>query len=451
MVTQWVTMRKHRSWRNTRRFNPMTTSTKEQVKLSEIVFDEGLYPRVEGHDPATVQTYVRDMEQIEAAGKLISINADGILLDGRHRMLAYKTRADGADPEITVYRYAISSKLESFRLACELQDRGFALNNNDRQASAKRLYALGDQSQADIAKVLGVSKQTISAWLSRTIKEEKETKKKKAREMWLACATQEEIAEAVGVPRKTIDDWTADFGESPDAGLSPFPPGFEPPIYNVWKQQTKTNAVSHFGNSEARWVENLLYFYTKPAGIVVDPFGGGGSTIDVCKKWSRRYYVSDRKPIVAREHEIRNHDLTIGLPSVPRWKDVDLVYLDPPYWKQAEGQYSDDSTDLANMELEQFNAALAGIINEFGKKLKASACTTPQHIALIIQPTQWKAPERQYTDHVGDMLRAVKLPVEMRYSVPYESQQCTAQMVEWAKAAKRCLVLTREIIVWSVN
>jgi DNA-binding XRE family transcriptional regulator len=424
---------------------------REQVLLSQIIFDEGLYPRVDGHDPATVQTYVRDMDQIEAAGKLISINADGILLDGRHRMLAYKTRADGADPEITVYRYAISSKLESFRLACELQDRGFALNNNDRQASAKRLYALGDQSQVDIAKVLGVSKQTISAWLSRTIKEEKETKKKKAREMWLACATQEEIAEAVGVSQPTVKSWEEDFIGSPEDGLFINPPGFEPPIYNVWKQQTKTNAVSHFGNSEARWVENLLYLYTEPAGIVVDPFGGGGSTIDVCKKWSRRYYVSDRKPIVAREHEIRLHDLTTGLPSVPRWKDVDLIYLDPPYWKQAEGQYSDDPTDLANMPLDEFNTALAGIINEFGKKLKASARTTPQHIALIIQPTQWKAPERQFTDHIGDMLRLVKLPVDMRYSVPYESQQCTAQMVEWAKAAKRCLVLTREIIVWRVG
>jgi transposase len=424
---------------------------KVNVKLSEIVFDEGLYPRVEGHNPATVQTYVQDMEQIEAAGKLISINADGILLDGRHRMLAYKTIANGGDPEIAVYRYPISSKLESFRLACELQDRGFALNNHDRQASAKRLYQLGDQSQVEIAKVLGVSAPTVSKWLSRTIKEEKEAKQKKAREMWLACATQEEVAEAVGVTVQTASNWSESFSNTCLEKVLEFPPGFEPPIYNVWKQQTKTNAVSHFGNSEARWVENLLYLYTEPAGIVVDPFGGGGSTIDVCKKWNRRYYVSDRKPIVAREHEIRLHDLTTGLPSVPRWKDVDLVYLDPPYWKQAEGQYSDDPTDLANMPLEEFNAALAGIVNEFGKKLKASARTTPQHIALIIQPTQWKAPDRGFVDHVGDMLRMVKLPVDMRYSVPYESQQCTAQMVDWAKANRRCLVLTREIVVWRVG
>jgi predicted transcriptional regulator len=425
--------------------------SRAQIKLSEIVFDEGLYPRVDGHDPATVQTYARDMEQIEAAGKLISINADGILLDGRHRMLAYKTNADGGDPVVTVYRYPISSKLESFRLACELQDRGFALNNNDRQASAKRLYQLGDQSQAEIAKVLGVSAPTVSKWLSRTIKEEKEAKQKKAREMWLACATQQEIADAVQVPQQTVKDWTDGFTESCLKQESVNPPSFDPPIYNVWKQQTKSNAVSHFGNSEARWVENLLYLYTQPGSVVVDPFGGGGSTIDVCKKWQRRYYVSDRKPIVAREHEIRLHDLTTGMPSVPRWKDVDLVYLDPPYWKQAEGQYSDDPTDLANMPIEQFNAALSGIVKGFADKLKASAADHTQYIALIIQPTQWKAPDRGFVDHIGDMLRLVKLPVAMRYSVPYESQQCTAQMVEWAKAAKRCLVLTREIIVWEVQ
>ena len=183
--------------------------------------------------------------------------------------------------------------------------------------------------------------------------------------------------------------------------------------------------------------------------MVVDPFAGGGSTIDVCKRRGRRYFVSDRKPIVEREHEIRVHDLTDGLPGVPRWKDVKLVYLDPPYWKQAEGQYSDDAEDLANMALDDFNMALSGIISDFAKKL--SGYGGSKYIALIIQPTQWKAPERKFVDHVGDMLRRVPYPVEMRYSVPYESQQCTAQMVEWSKENKRCLVLSREIIVWEVN
>lgn len=97
------------------------------------------------------------------------------------------------------------------------------------------------------------------------------------------------------------------------------------------------------------------------------------------------------------------------------------------------------------MPLEKFNQALSGIVNGFAAKMSKGS-----YIALIIQPTQWKADNRQFTDHIADMLKLVKLPVNMRYSVPYESQQCTAQMVEWAKEHKRCLVLTREIVVWEM-
>ena len=425
------------------------TAELKTMRLSDITFDEGLYPRLEGHDPATVQDYARDIEQIEAAGKFISVNGAGQLVDGRHRMLAYRKLADGGDPEIRVYWYPVTSPLESFRLANKLQEKGRPLTTESRQASAKRMYALGDDSQKSIAEWLDVAPSTVSTWLSRTIKEEKERKKEKAHAMWLACATLEEMADACDVAVKTADNWTDEFCTSTVAEEMQNWQGFAPPIYNVWKQQTKSAGADHFGNSEPRWVENLLHLYTAAADIVVDPFAGSGSTIDVCKKRGRRYYVADRKPVVEREHEIRQHDLigddgSIRLPRVPRWKDVKLVYLDPPYWKQAEGQYSTDPTDLGNMSLEDFNAALAGIIKAFATKL------TDAYIALIIQPTQWKAPDRQYTDHVGDMLRAVKRPVDMRYSAPYESQQCTAQMVEWAKEHKRCLVLTREIIVWRV-
>jgi hypothetical protein len=51
--------------------------------------------------------------------------------------------------------------------------------------------------------------------------------------------------------------------------------GFDPPIYNVWKQQEKSSGSQHFDNSEPRWVDNLLYLYTQPFDIVADPFAGG--------------------------------------------------------------------------------------------------------------------------------------------------------------------------------
>jgi hypothetical protein len=76
--------------------------------------------------------------------------------------------------------------------------------------------------------------------------------------MWLACATQEEIAAAVETPRQTVTDWLTDFAESSANEESAKWHGFEPPIYNVWKLQKTTNKVDHFGNSEPKWVENLL-------------------------------------------------------------------------------------------------------------------------------------------------------------------------------------------------
>jgi len=30
---------------------------------------------------------------------------------------------------------------------------------------------------------------------------------------------------------------------------------FDPPIYNIWKQQEKTSGSGHFGNSEVRWID----------------------------------------------------------------------------------------------------------------------------------------------------------------------------------------------------
>jgi hypothetical protein len=256
------------------------------------------------------------------------------------------------------------------------------------------------------------------------------------------------IAAEVGISEKEVgkivSDQTASLPKGQKAD-SDHATNFDIPIYNIWRQQAKSDGSSHFGNSESKWLDNLLYLYTDPFDAVIDPFAGGGSTIDVCKNRFRRYFVSDRKPIVEREREIREYDLTEGIPKPPQWKDVKLVFLDPPYWKQAEGQYSDDPTDLANMELEEFTTTLTKIIKGYAAKLSDA------YIAVIIQPTQWKAPERQFVDHIADLLRAVKLPVNMRYSVPYESQQYNAQMVDWAKNNKKCLVLSREMVVWKVE
>jgi DNA modification methylase len=85
-----------------------------------------------------------------------------------------------------------------------------------------------------------------------------------------------------------------------DKALAEHAVDFDPPIYNIWKQQKKSQGSSHFGNSEVRWLDNLLYLYTRPFEIVIDPFSGSGSTIDICKKRKTEAFEIERR-LRARE------------------------------------------------------------------------------------------------------------------------------------------------------
>lgn len=411
-------------------------------EVAAIVFRQDLYPRIE-HSPTTVQKYAEDLTVLPP----IEVNQNNELIDGWHRWTAHK-KAGAAEIQVTVTK--TKSDGELLELAIQRNaTHGLQLSQSDKRDMARRIYHATpdrerDEKKKQLAAILSVSDRTVRDWLSRIDKDSKEARDRKIFDLWLACWTQEEIANECGCSQPEVANIikNGDLAKS-DKPASEHASNFDVPIYNVWKFKEKSSGSEHFGNTEATIVDNLLYLYTSPFDVVIDPFAGGGSTIDVCKKRFRRYFVSDRIPVHEREHEIRKHDLTEGLAGPPQWKDVRLVYLDPPYWKQAEGQYSKDKTDLANMPLEQFTETLAGIVRGYAKKLQPNS-----YIGLIIQPTQWKAPKREFTDHVGDLLRAVKLPVDMRVSCPYESQQCTAQMVEWAKEQKRLLVLTRELIVW---
>lgn len=119
-------------------------------------------------------------------------------------------------------------------------------------------------------------------WLSRIDKDSKEARDKRIFEMWLACWTAEEIGESVGMTSQGVGQVLKEAANLPKVSqpAAEHATDFDVPIYNIWKQQEKTAGASHFGNSEVRWVDNLLYLYTKPFDIVIDPFAGGGSTID---------------------------------------------------------------------------------------------------------------------------------------------------------------------------
>ena len=390
----------------------MADATRVTVPIDDISFDRTYYPRRDSQSPAKVQDYAASI----AGGAFppILLTHDYRILDGWHRWQASllcglrsmdAILLDTTDMDIHLIRrtaaranvrHGLPQTEEEVRklIRDEYRAKLGSLDQAGREA-LKKAMAL-DYSRSD---------RYIRDATSKIDKDFKAELRQTAFQMWLACATQGEIARAVGYNQSQVsrfletlqDMQTATGGglhtsedsepvleedlrefDVPDVDDSPglgtyhldkrlllkaqhLDDQFKPPLYNIWRQQERSVGLSHFGNSEVTWVDNLLYAYTRPFDIVIDPFAGSGSTIDLCKQRLRRYLVSDRCPHPLRD-DIRCHDVTTGVLAPPSWKSVSLVYLDPPYWKQAEGQYSQDATDLANMDLETFTETLTSVI-----------------------------------------------------------------------------------------
>jgi hypothetical protein len=135
----------------------------------------------------------------------------------------------------------------------------------------KLRFILHPRSSKQLARILSASERTIRDWLSRIDKDNKEKRDRRIFELWLACWTIEEIAAEAGCHKDTVSEVCRNMANLPksDKPAAEHATDFDPPIYNIWKQQTKTTGSSHFGNSEVRWLDNLLYLYTEPFDVVV--------------------------------------------------------------------------------------------------------------------------------------------------------------------------------------
>jgi len=422
-------------------------SQTETRQVAELIWRQDLYPRFEPI-PARIQQYAESIELLPP----IEINQRNEIIDGYHRWIAHKK--SGAET-IAVTVTPTLSDVELDRLAARRNaDFGIQLSTEEKRHKARQWFTGLDVDKKGIADDLRVPLRTVQEWLSRRTKDMKAERERRIAELWLACWTEEEIGKQLATPEGTIA------GLVPSLSLenavwqksrifsSYEEPGWEPPIYNIWKVKQKSNKTTVFGNSEVGFTDNLLYMYTEPFDIMLDPFGGGGSTIDVCKKRLRRYWVSDAFPVPERL-DMREWDICNGTPPLhKRWGQVALLFLDPPYWWQAKGKYSEKPTNLANMALADFHDTLVQFVKDCAAKMHNGS-----HIAMMMQPTQWHAPDRQIVDHVIHFAQSLsndKLRLERRISCPYESQQANAQQVDWAKVNKELLVISREIIVWEV-
>lgn len=409
------------------------------IKCSAVRLVQELYPRLKPNDEA-IERYRDALDRLPP----IVIARDGILVDGYHRWQAHQREKVETIQAIDLGNLADAEILsESIRRNAS---HGEQLSRKDKERMAARLWASMAQHSNDertkyIAGVLAVSERAVQRWTKDVRKAETDALKAEAVDRWLNCETQREIAAAVGVDHKTVAAWLGDFRQLAE---TPQPPESRQ-HFDVWQFATADKddgAQSYFGATPPQVIENLLWFYTDPGEIVVDLFAGSGTMVDVAKRMGRRVWASDIRgnhysPLLP----IHQHDARDGWPADAPTK-ADLIYLDPPYWKQAAGRYSSEPGEMAEMDLGAFNDAWAAVVDAAVKHAK--------RIAYIISPTQ--NDDGSVVDHATDMLAPFRnrgWKVERRIIVTYSTQQATGQQVTWARENRRMLKLYRDLVVLS--
>lgn len=400
-----------------------------KLSVEKIEFVKELYPRLR-EDDAAIERYRAALDRLPP----IVVARKRVLVDGFHRWQAHRREGSktvevedlGNLTDAEIIRESISRNAAH----------GQQLSNKDKQRLAGKLWLqfadMGGARTAEIAELLSVSERSIQTWTKDARKSEKKEQQDKAWDLWLDCQSYRDIATDLDISKSEVERMVSHERKSADTGQPPK----SRQHFDVWSFQTAAGESSYFGKMPPQVVENLLWLFTEPGDIVVDPFAGGGTTIDVAKEMGRRVWASDIEPSTPNL-PIHEYDITTGWPDAPQ---AQLALLDPPYWQQSKGRYTDKDTDLSNLDLDAFNET-------WGRVAKA-AMDNADRVAYIISPTQLE--DGSVVDHATDMLvpfRDNGWRVERRIIVTYNTQQATGQQVEWAREKKYLLKLYRDLVV----
>jgi len=180
-----------------------------EVPVSRIEVIQGLLPRIYTH---TIEEKVQEYQEAMAEGQefppiTVWDKGNGIywLIDGMHRLLASKRLGkDTIKAEVV----ELVDELEARILAIEKNaSHGIPLDKEEKRELARLLYADGVEIEK-LRKLFRVSERTIYNWVEGVKRRAKDEElKRQALELRKQGLTQEEVAKRLGVGRQTISDW----------------------------------------------------------------------------------------------------------------------------------------------------------------------------------------------------------------------------------------------------
>lgn len=218
---------------------------------------------------------------------------------------------------------------------------------------------------------------------------------------------------------------------------------FQPKVYDIWYfgGLNPKYGKPHPGSLPGDYVANVVHYWSEEGDFVVDPFAGGGITIDVCKDMKRVCFASDIDP---RREDIFKWNMQQGYPPYPQ--PPQLVFLDPPYWNMVAEDYSEDG--VASMDFIGFLQFLKKLAHDTAAVLEPGGV-----VAAVIMKQKFRLPEglpfMDWPFTWYTFFRETGLAPVDRIMLPWPTNIWQAFHVERAKENRQILPLAGDMLVFT--
>ncbi len=381
----------------------------QSIKTSDIVIDSSIYPRI-SIDHKRVSMFEENMrdgfkfdpiqlqEHPDEPGKYR-------ILDGAHRFKAYKgigekevkaeiINLNGEDPLLYAASKAIGPR--------ELKD-------EDARYTARRAYQNNPKlSSEEIGRVVGRSRQTVDSYIAdmrAVIHAELNLRLFRMNKLGIP---QERISERLGIQQRSVSNYLAKMPESAFLLNVELEKGFtvaqiaekqgwpESLVWSFrleekddlskyqelqwglrsWDDWKWTDCDKRFGDEwpgriPAQLIAHILYYFSKPGDLVIDPMAGGGVTADTCLAFNRHCWSFDMVDRPDERPEIEQHYWdkdNLQWPVNGKTKP-DLIIFDPPYFSKKAKEYGEESiSNLSKKDYLKFLERFFRLAGENSKK-----------------------------------------------------------------------------------
>jgi hypothetical protein len=369
----------------------LTKDTIVKIQMSDIVLDDTIYPR-ENIDHKRVLVFVENLRdgfefdpiqvQVCPDQDLSKKKAGYRILDGAHRWCAYKKTGQGIIPAIV----KTLNKMDPLLYAAKLAIGPKQLTEAETLHTARRAFKNNPQLRSsEIGRAIGRSRQAVDVYIA-----DLRAASLLALDLKIFCLNrlgvpQDRIAKRLSLPRRTLIDHLAKMPGLAKPLYRDLAKGFtisqvakkygwpEPMVWSLalnkksdqarfqalqwgirtWDLWNFMECDKRFGDEwpgriPAQLVAHILYFFSEPNDLVLDPMAGGGVCADTCLAMGRRCWSLDMDDRLDIRPEIEPYHWDLenkwdDLPIINSKDKPDLIICDPPYFDKKAQEYSEQS------------------------------------------------------------------------------------------------------------